>query len=156
MTEQPVQKGALSPYLVVKGAAAAIDFYRAAFGAVEQFRLTGPDGRIGHAELKLAGATVMLADEWPDFGALSPPSVGGSPVKLHLYVEDCDAVVARAVAAGATLVRPVADQFYGDRSGMVADPFGHSWFVATLKEEVAPQEMQRRWDAAVGGTAKSA
>ena len=102
------------------------------------------------------GATVMLSDEWPDFGALSPPSIGGSPVKLHLYVDDCDAVVARAVAAGATLMRPVTDQFYGDRSGMIADPFGHSWFVATLKEQVAPQEMQRRWDAAMGGTAGAA
>ena len=107
MSERSSQASALSPYLTVKGAAAAIDFYRAAFGAVEQFRLTGPDGRIGHAELKIAGATVMLSDEWPDFGALSPPSVGGSPVKLHLYVDDCDAVVARAVAAGATLMRPV-------------------------------------------------
>jgi PhnB protein len=149
-------KEALSPYLVVKDGAAAIDFYRTAFGAVERFRLVGPDGRIGHAELDLAGATVMLADEWPDFGALSPPSIGGSPVKLHLYVEDCDAVVARAVAAGATLMRPVADQFYGDRSGMIADPFGHSWFVATPKEEVAPHQMQRRWDAAVGGAAGAA
>ena len=153
MSERSSQASALSPYLTVKGAAAAIDFYRAAFGAVEQFRLTGPDGRIGHAELKIAGATVMLSDEWPDFGALSPPSVGGSPVKLHLYVDDCDAVVARAVAAGATLMRPVMDQFYGDRSGMVTDPFGHSWFVATLKEQVTPLEMQRRWDAAMGGTA---
>jgi PhnB protein len=147
---------ALSPYLTVKGAAAAIDFYRAAFGAVEQFRLTGPDGRIGHAELRIAGSTVMLSDEWPDFGALSPPSVGGSPVKLHLYVDDCDAVVARAVTAGATLMRPVIDQFYGDRSGMVTDPFGHSWFVATFKEQVAPREMQRRWDAAMSGAAGAA
>ena len=156
MTEHSSRSGALSPYLTVKGAAAAIDFYRAAFGAVEQFRLTGPDGRIGHAELDIAGATVMLSDEWPDFGALSPPSIGGSPVKLHLYVDDCDTVVARAVAAGATLMRPVADQFYGDRSGMIADPFGHSWFVATLKEQVAPLEMQRRWDAAMQGTAGTA
>lgn len=147
---------ALSPYLTVKGAAAAIDFYRAAFGAVEQFRLTQPDGRIGHAELRIGGSTVMLSDEWPDFGALSPPSIGGSPVKLHLYVDDCDAVVAHAVAAGATLMRPVVDQFCGDRSGMIADPFGHSWFVATLKEQVAPAEMQRRWDVAIRGTAGAA
>lgn len=147
------QADALAPYLIVKQAAAAIEFYATAFGAVEQFRLTGPDGRIGHAELALAGTTLMLADEWPDFGALSPPSVGGSPVRLHLYVEDCDAVVGRAVAAGATLVRPVADQFYGDRSGMVADPFGHSWFVATRKVAVTPAEMQRRWDMALTGSA---
>jgi PhnB protein len=144
---------ALSPYLTVKDAAAAIDFYRTAFGAVELFRLTAEDGRIGHAELDVAGAIVMLSDEWPDFGALSPPSIGGSPVKLHLNVDDSDAVVARAVAAGATLVRPVRDQFYGERSGMIADPFGHSWFVATVKEEVAPAEMQRRWDAAMRGGA---
>jgi PhnB protein len=153
MAEQMARSGPLSPYLTVKGAEAAIDFYRTAFGAVEQFRLTSPDGRIGHAELSIGGATVMLSDEWPDFGALSPSSIGGSPVKLHLYVDDCDAVVARAVAAGATLMRPVADQFYGDRSGMIADPFGHAWFIATLKEEVAPQEMQRRWDAAMAGAA---
>ena len=153
MAEPVERSGALSPYLTVNGAAAAIDFYRAAFGARELFRLTGPDGRIGHAELRIGDATVMLSDEWPDFGALSPPSIGGSPVKLHLYVDDCDAVVARAVAAGATLMRLVTDQFYGDRSGMIADPFGHSWFVATLKEQVAPQEMQRRWDAAMAGPA---
>ena len=156
MTERAGRSGALSPYLTVKGAAAAINFYRAAFGAVERFRLTAPDGRVGHAELSIAGARVMLSDEWPDFGALSPPSIGGSPVKLHLYVDDCDAAVARAVAAGATLMRPVVDQFYGDRSGMIADPFGHSWFVATLKEQVAPEEMQRRWDAALHGTAGAA
>jgi PhnB protein len=144
---------ALSPYLTVKDAAAAIEFYRTAFGAVELFRLTAEDGRIGHAELNVAGAIVMLSDEWPDFGALSPPSIGGSPVKLHLKVDDCDTVVARAVAAGATLVRAVRDQFYGERSGMIADPFGHSWFVATVKEEVAPAEMQRRWDAAMRGGA---
>ena len=153
MTEQPARSCALSPYLTVKDAVAAIEFYRRAFGAVELFRLTGPDARIGHAELSIEGATVMLSDEWPDFGALSPATIGGTPVKLHVYVADCDAVVTRAVAAGATLVRPVADQFYGDRSGMIADPFGHVWFVATLKEQVAPEEMQRRWDAALAGSA---
>ena len=153
MTEQPARPCALSPYLTVKNAKAAIEFYRRAFAAVELFRLTGPDGRIGHAELSIEGATVMLSDEWPDFAALSPPTIGGTPVKLHVYVADCDAVVARAVAAGATLMRPVADQFYGDRSGMIADPFGHVWFVATLKEQVAPAEMQRRWEAALAGPA---
>jgi PhnB protein len=147
---------ALSPYLTVKDAAAAIDFYRAAFGAVELFRLTADDGRIGHAELSIAGTTVMLSDEWPDFGVLSPPSLGGSPVKLHLYVDNCDAVVARAVAAGATLMRPVTDQFYGDRSGMIADPFGHSWFVATRTEPVSPEDKQRRWDTAMRGEAGAA
>src|SRR5215218_5682200 len=106
----------LSPYITVKDAAAALDFYREAFGAEEQFRLKAPEGKIGHAEIRIGEATLMLSDEWPDFGALSPPTIGGSPVKLHLYVDDADATVARAVAAGATLLRPVADQFYGDRS----------------------------------------
>ena len=147
------QAGDLTAYLIVKDAAAAIRFYATAFGAEERFHLTGADGRIGHAELTLAGTNLMLADEWPDFGALSPPSVGGSPVKLHLYVADCDATVARAVEAGATLMRPVVDQFYGDRSGMIVDPFGHSWFVASRKEEVTPEEMQRRWDEALAGAA---
>ena len=101
--------------------------YRAAFGAEEQFRLVEPGGRIGHAEIRIGNSTVMLSDEYPDFGALSPVTVGGSPVKLHLYVEDADALVARAVGAGATLLRPVRDQFYGDRSGMIVDPYGHSW-----------------------------
>ena len=140
----------LSPYLTVKDGAAALEFYRDAFGAVELFRLTSPEGRIGHAEMRIGPSTVMLSDEWPDFGALSPATIGGSPVKLHLYVDDADGLVARAVAAGATLLRPVADQFYGDRSGMIADPFGHIWFIATPKEMVAPAEMQRRWSAALG------
>jgi PhnB protein len=150
------RSNALSPYLTVRDAPAAIKFYRAAFGAVEQFRLTDAEGRVGHAELAVEGSTFMLSDEWPDFGALSPATIGGWPVKLHLYVADCDAVVARAVAAGATLLRPVADQFYGDRSGMVVDPYGHTWFVATPKEEVAPAEMQRRWNAALQPAAAGA
>ena len=156
MAECASGTGVLSPYLTVKDAAAAIEFYRVAFGAAEQFRLIGPDGRIGHAELRIGGSTLMISDEWPDFGALSPPTIGGSPVKLHLYVDDCDAVVGRAVAAGATLLRPVVDQFYGDRSGMIADPFGHAWFVATLKEMVSPEEMQRRWTSALGDPANAA
>jgi PhnB protein len=141
----------VSTYLTVKGAAGAIEFYRAAFGAEELFRLAEPGGKVGHAELRIGNSTVMLSDEYPDFGALSPATVGGSPVKLHLYVEDVDAVVASAVAAGATLVRPVKDQFYGDRAGMIADPYGHSWHVATPKEQVSPAEMQRRWDKALAG-----
>ena len=106
---------------------------------MEQFRLTSPDGKIGHAEIRIGPSNVMLSDEWPDFGALSPPTIGGSPVKLHLYVDDADTVVARAVAAGATLLAPVADQFYGDRSGMVADPFGHTWFIATPERGGGPR-----------------
>ena len=150
MAEEMSWSRGLSPYLTVKDGAAALKFYSEAFGAVEQFRLTSPEGKIGHAEIRIGPSNVMLSDEWPDFGALSPPTIGGSPVKLHLYVDDADTVVARAVAAGGTLLRPVADQFYGDRSGMVADPFGHTWFIATPKEAVAPEEMQRRWTAALG------
>src|SRR5207253_2925010 len=123
----------LSPYLCCKDATRAVESYRKAFGAKETMRLAEPSGRIGHAELEIAGAPVMLADEYPDFGILSPTSIGGTPVKLHLYVDDVDALVARAVAAGAKVVRAVEDQFYGDRSGQIEDPFGHVWFVATRK-----------------------
>jgi PhnB protein len=135
---------ALTPYLIVKGAARAIEFYKAAFGATELFRLEGPDGSIGHAEIRIVDSLLMLADEHPDFGALSPASVGGSPVNLHLYVDDVDAWVARATAAGATLLRAVKDEFYGDRTGMIADPFGHKWHVATHKEDVTTDQMQER------------
>lgn len=137
-----------TPYLIVQGAARAIEFYTRAFGARERFRLTEPSGRIGHAELLVGTGCIMLADEYPDFGALAPPAIGGSPVKLHLYVDDVAAAVARAVELGATLLRPVQDEFYGDRVGMIADPFGHCWFLATRREEVSPEEMQRRFSAA--------
>jgi PhnB protein len=137
----------LTPYLAVKDAGRAIAFYAEAFGATEIFRLTEPGGtRIGHAELQIGDSRFMLSDEYPDFGALSPASIGGTPLTLHLYVPDADAVVARAARAGATVLRPVQDQFYGDRSGMILDPFGHKWNVATAKHQVAPEEMQRRWD----------
>lgn len=143
---------ALSAYLCVRGAAAAIEFYKAAFGAEERFRLVDPaDGRVGHAELSLGGARLMIADEYPDFGALAPESVGGSPVKLHLYVGDVDAVFARAVGLGATALRAPKDEFYGDRSGLLADPFGHAWFLATAGAPVSPAEMQARWNAAMAG-----
>ena len=141
------ERQALTPYLIVKDAAKAIEFYRTAFDAKELFRLTEPQGRIGHAELQIGDSPLMLADEYPDFGALSPPSIGGSPVSIHLYVDDVDRVVERATAAGATVLRPVKDEFYGDRAGMVADPFGHKWHLATRKEDVSPQEMQKRWSA---------
>ena len=143
----PNGRQALTPYLVVRDAARAIEFYKTAFGATELFRLTEPQGRIGHAELTVRDSLLMLADEYPDFGALSPASVGGSPVSIHLYVDDVDRVVAAATAAGATVLRAVKDEFYGDRSGMIADPFGHKWHLATRKEVVSPQEMQRRWSA---------
>jgi PhnB protein len=132
------------PYLSIKGAAGAIDFYKKAFGATESMRLAQPDGRIGHAELKLGDSCVMLADEFPDMDFPSPLSTNGSPVHLHLYVDDVDAVVSRAVAAGAKVVRPVQDQFYGDRSGTVADPYGHMWHVATHTEDVSPEEIRKR------------
>lgn len=135
----------LRAHMTVHDAKAAIDFYAKAFGAVELFRLVEPAGRIGHAEIRIGDTVLMLNDEYPDFGAMSPGAIGGSPVAFHIIVPDADAAVERAVAAGATLVRPVQDQFYGDRSGMVACPFGYRWFLAAPKEIVSPEEMQRRW-----------
>lgn len=134
-------------YLIVKNARSAIDFYQRAFGAVELFRLTEPSGKIGHAELRFGATVVMVADEYPDFGALAPPSIGGSPVKLHLAVDDADASFARAKAAGAVELRPLTNEFYGERSGLLVDPFGHSWFVSQHVEDVSPEEMQRRFTA---------
>jgi PhnB protein len=143
---KPIPDGyhVVTPYLIVKGAAGAIDFYKQIFGATERMRMAGPDGHVGHAELEIGDSCVMLADETPSMGALAPQTIGGSPVRLLIYVEDVDAVVAAATAAGAKLVRPVADQFYGDRAGGFEDPFGHYWHVATHKEDVSPEEMQRR------------
>jgi PhnB protein len=141
---------AITPYLIVGDANAAIAFYVEAFGAEERYRLTDPhSGKIGHADLKLGDAGFMLADEHPDFGALSPATVGGTPVTLHLSVTDSDAMVARAERAGAIVLRPVQDQFHGERSGMIADPFGHRWFIGTPTDEVSPEEMQARYDEAV-------
>jgi PhnB protein len=143
---------ALSPYLTVSSAKDAIAFYVAAFGAQERFRLVDPaDGRIGHAEISLGGVTLMLSDEYPDFGALTAETIGGSPVKFLIYVDDCDAAFAKAVAQGAAEVRPVKDQFFGDRQGTVIDPFGHSWTLSAKIEEVNPLEMQARWDQAMAG-----
>lgn len=143
---------ALSPYLIVSSAKDAIAFYCAAFGAEERSRLVDPaDGRIGHAEISLGGVTVMLSDEYPDFGALTPETIGGSPVKFLICVDDCDAAFARAVAHGAVEVRPVKDQFFGDRQGTVIDPFGHSWTLSTKIEEVNPTEAQARWNEAMAG-----
>lgn len=149
MSAEKTPKGPmnLTPYIVVKGADAAIRFYTEALGAKESFRLAGPDGHIGHAELRIGDGHLMLADESPSFGALSPPTVGGTSVKLHLYVEDVDSVVKRAESLGATVLRPVQDQFYGDRSGMIADPFGHQWFLATRKKSVSPEEMRKQYAA---------
>jgi PhnB protein len=140
----------MSPYIIVRGAAEAIDFYCKAFGARELFRLNDPsDGRIGHAEIEIGGSHLLLADEYPDFGAVSPTTLGGSPVKLHIDVEDADGFVAHAVENGATLQRAVKTEFHGHRTGMVDDPFGYSWFIASKVEEISPAEMQARWEAGI-------
>jgi len=133
-----------TPYLIVNGAARAIDFYKQAFGATELMRFPGPGGSIGHAEIRIGDSPIMLADEMPQMGYRSPAALGGSPVSVMLYVPDVDKVVDRAVKAGAKLEKPVADQFYGDRNGTIHDPFGHVWTVSTHKEDVSPEEMQRR------------
>jgi PhnB protein len=134
----------VTPYLVVNGAARAIEFYQKAFGATEVFRMDMPGGKLAHAEIQIGNSRIMLADENPEWDARGPQSIGGTPVSLMIYVEDCDAVYARALAAGATVVMPVADQFYGDRSGAVKDPFGHKWHIATNKEVLSPDELKRR------------
>ncbi|HKI31361.1 MAG TPA: VOC family protein [Gemmataceae bacterium] len=139
----------VTPYLIVKGAAGAIDFYKKAFGATERMRLADPAGWVGHAEITIGDSAIMLADEVLEMGARGPESYGGSPVHIMLYVEDVDALSRRAVAAGATVLRPVKDQFYGDRSGTFADPFGHVWTIATHKEDMAPEEITRRFEEAM-------
>jgi PhnB protein len=145
------------PYLYCKGAARAIDFYKRAFGAEELFRMEAPGGKIGHAELRIGGARpgggpmLMVADEHPEMDVLSPQTIGGSPVLIYVYVEDVDALAARATAAGAKVLRPLADQFYGDRSVSFEDPFGHRWGFATHIEDVAPEEIDRRAAQKYGG-----
>ncbi len=143
---KPIPDGyhTLTPYLSIKGASEAIEFYKKAFGATEVMRMGQPDGRIGHAELRVGDSKFMLADEFPEMDFRGPHSLGGSPVHLHLYVEDADATVRQATAAGARVVRPVQDQFYGDRSGSVADPYGHVWHVATHTEDLSMEEIGRR------------
>jgi len=149
MATKPIPDGyhTATPYLIIKNATKAIEFYKQAFGAKETMRFPGPDGKIGHAEIRVGDSAIMMADEFPEKGVRSPESFGGSPVMILLYVEDVDAVTARAIAAGAKSVRPVQDQFYGDRSGTIADPFGHVWTISTHKEDVSPEEMQRRMAA---------
>jgi PhnB protein len=143
----PENYHAVTPYLIVNGAAQAIDFYKNVFGAQELMRVPGPNGKVGHAELKIGDSIIMLADEHPEMDAHSPQSVGGTPVSLMIYVEDVDHVFKKALSAGAKESRPVKDQFYGDRSGILTDPFGHKWSVATHIEDVSPEEMQRRMAA---------
>jgi PhnB protein len=133
-----------TPYLIIGGAAAAIEFYKKAFGAVELFRFPTPDGKVGHAEIKVGDSPIMLADEYPDMGYKGPKSLGGSPVSIMIYVEDVDGVFSQAVASGASVREAVQDKFYGDRTGTVIDPFGHVWHIATHKEDVSIEEMQRR------------
>ena len=140
----------LFAYLCVADAARAIDFYREAFGATEKFRLVEPGGRIGHAELDFNGATLMLCEEFPELGIRRPDPAQGHSVTLHLHVDDADATIARAVAAGATLQMAPTDAFYGERSGVVVDPFGHRWNIGHGIEDVAPEEMQRRYTALLG------
>jgi len=144
----PIPEGytSVTPYLIVKDAAKAIEYYKKVFGAKEIFRMDGPNGKIGHAELQIGNARIMLADENPSMGQghSSATSIGSSPVSLYLYIPDVDRVVERAVAEGAKIIKPIQDQFYGDRSGFVQDPFGHFWGIATHVEDVSPQEMEAR------------
>jgi PhnB protein len=151
MATQPIPDGysTITPYLIVTGAGNAIEFYKKVFGATELMRFAQPDGKIGHAEIKIGNSIVMLADESPDMGYRSPQSLGGTGTGIMLYVEDVDTVFQRAVDAGATTHQAVKDQFYGDRSGSLIDPFGHMWTVATHVEDVSPEEMQRRMEASM-------
>lgn len=148
---QPIPEGypRVTPYLCVDGAAEAIDFYVSVLGATERMRMPAPDGRIGHAELELGNGLVMLADEFPDMGFRSPKSVGGTPITLHVYVEDVDAVFAAALARGAEELSPVKNEFYGDRTGQIEDPFGHRWNISTHVEDVPPEEMEKRAEEAM-------
>jgi PhnB protein len=152
---KPIAEGyhSVTPYLFIKGAASAIDFYKNVFGATERMRMPGPKGEIMHAELKIGDSVVMLGEENIQMGAKSPLSLGGSAISLYVYVTDVDATVVKATDAGAKLVRPVKDQFYGDRSGTVIDPFGHIWSVATHVEDVSPEEMKKRMATAMSQSA---
>jgi PhnB protein len=147
---KPIPEGyhSVTPYLIVENAAGAIEFYKKAFGATELMRMAQPDGKIRHSEIKIGNSPIMLADEFPEMDARSPQFFGGSPVSFHLYVENVDTTFKQAVAAGAKVKRPLADQFYGDRTGGVEDPFGHIWYIATHKEDVSPEEMRKRAAAA--------
>ena len=140
----PQAYGSITPYLIVTSAADAIEFYQRAFGAVEIMRMAAPDGKVGHAEIKVGDSIVMLADEYPDMGFSSPQSLGGAGVSIMFYVEDVDAVFKQALNTGAEELRPVIDQFYGDRSGTLKDPFGHVWTIGTHKEDLSPAEIDQR------------
>jgi PhnB protein len=148
---KPIPEGyrTATPYLIVKGAAAAIEFYKRAFAATETLRMADPQGRVGHAEIRIGDSVIMLADEHPDMGYRGPHALGGSSVSILLYLEDVDEVFERALKAGAKALRPVTNQFYGDRSGTLEDPFGHVWTIATHVEDVSPEEMKRRVEEAM-------
>lgn len=143
---KPIPEGyhSVTPYLYIKGAASALEFYKKAFGAIEKFRMPMNDGRIGHAEIQIGDSIVMLADEHPEMGVRGPQSIGGTSAGFMIYIEDVDAVARRFVAAGGKVKRPIKDQFYGDRSGTFEDPFGHTWTIATHVEDLSPEEMERR------------
>jgi PhnB protein len=149
MSVKPIPDGyhTVTPYLIESDAAGAIEFYKKAFGATETMRMVAPGGKVGHAEIQIGDSRIMLADEFPDMGIKSPLSYGGTPVSLLLYVPDVDARFKQAIAAGAKETRPLKDQFYGDRSGTLADPFGHTWTIATHKEDVPPAELEKRFNA---------
>lgn len=151
---KPIPDGyhSVTPYLIIKGAATAIDYYKNVFGATELFRMAGPDGKVGHAEVKIGDSPIMLADEHPELGHVGPQTLGGTPVGIMIYVDDVDTMFNAAIAAGGQQVKPVEDQFYGDRSGTLKDPFGHMWTVATHVEDVAPEEMEKRAAAAHAGS----
>jgi PhnB protein len=146
MSVKPIPAGyhTVTPYLICKDAAGAIEFYKKALGATELLRMADPTGKIGHAEIRIGDSALMLADEFPEMGARGPQSLGGTSVSLLVYVEDVDARFAQAVAAGGRVLREIRDQFYGDRSGTLADPYGHVWTIATHKEDLSPEEMNRR------------
>jgi PhnB protein len=149
MAVQPIPVGyhSVTPYLIIQGAARALAFYEKAFGAVEVMRIEGPGGTIGHAEIKIGDSHVMLADEHPDMGHRGPKSLGGTTISLLVYLDNVDSVFSREIEAGGKIVRPVQDQFYGDRSGILEDPFGHVWTLATHIEDIPPAEMSQRAEA---------
>ena len=147
----PEEYPRVNPYLIVDGADAAIDFYTSVLGATERMRMDGPEGKVGHAELELDGSVIMLADEHPEVGAQAPATVGGTPVSLHVYVEDVDSVFDKALEAGATATSEVEDKFYGDRMGTFTDPFGHRWHIASHVEDIPPEEMSKRAAEATAG-----
>jgi PhnB protein len=148
MVVKPIPDGyyTVTPYLIIKDAASALEYYKKAFAATELMRMADPSGKVMHAEMKIGNSIVMLADEFPEMGIRSPSSLGGSTVSIMLYVEDVDSRFSLAIASGGTVVKPVKDQFYGDRSGTLTDPFGHGWTIATHTEDVSPEEIQKRME----------